>query len=99
MSVDDRLRDGLRQAATSITPSLEEDLRSVRRDARTRAIRARVVVALAAVLAALALGLSAPHLRDWWITQPAGPSPSVVPFGSVPNPFEVVGTFTPSSLG
>ena len=99
MSVDDRLREGLRRAATSITPSLEDDLRSVRRGARTRAIRSRVVVAFAAVLAAIALALSAPHLRDWWSTQPAGPSPSVAPSGSVPNPFEVVRTFTPSDLG
>ena len=99
MSVDDRLREGLRRAATSITPSLEDDLRAVRRGARARAIRSRVVVAFAAVLAAIALALSAPHLRDWWSTQPAGPSPSLAPPGSVPNPFEVVRTFTPSISG
>ena len=62
----------MRQAATSITPSLEEELHSVRRGARTRAIRSRVVVAVAAVLAAIALAISRPTCATGGARNPRG---------------------------
>src|SRR4029453_6025753 len=82
MSVDRRLREGLRASADALTPDPLVALRTVERKAR-RQRRRILVVGLAAVAAAIALVLVG---LPWSVTQLRGPvagSPAATPSDSL----------------